>query len=89
MVEAEPYIHKTEHEIINKLKKMSIPAILVINKIDRSNPVKIAETIAAFSAEHDFAAVVPVSALKEKGVRDVLDEASGFLSESPWFSLKT
>ena len=85
VVEAEPYVHKTEHDIISKLKKMSIPSILVINKIDRSNPAKIAETITAFSAEHDFDAVVPVSALKGKGVRDVLDEASGFLSESPWF----
>lgn len=66
VVEAEPYVHKTEHDIISKLKKMSIPSILVINKIDRSNPAKIAETITAFSAEHDFDAVVPFPLLKEK-----------------------
>ena len=66
VVEAEPYVHKTEHDIISKLKKMSIPSILVINKIDRSNPAKIAETITAFSAEHDLTPLCRFPLLKEK-----------------------
>lgn len=85
VVEAEPKIHRIEYDILEKLKKMSVPTILVINKIDRSDAAKIAQTIQLFSNEYQFDSVVPISALKEKGIREVIDEAGKFLVESPWF----
>ena len=74
-----------ELNLIERFKQNEMPAILVINKIDRSNPQKVAQTIEAFSSLYDFSSVIPISALKNNGVDIVLDEASKFLFESEWF----
>lgn len=74
-----------EIAVIERIKKEKIPAILVLNKIDQSDPVKLAETITNYASLHNFDAVVPTSALKGKGVSDVLDEAKHFLREEEWY----
>ncbi len=74
-----------ERAVIERLKKEKIPSILVLNKIDQSDPVKLAETITDYAALHNFDAVVPTSALKGKGVSDVLEEAGKFLREEEWY----
>ena len=76
---------ETERRIIENLKSSGLPAILVLNKIDLVDRVRLAETIAEYAALHDFAAVVPTCAEKGKNVADVLDEARKFLHESVWF----
>ena len=45
----------------------------------------LAQTIAAYAAKHDFAAVVPISARSGKNVDEVMQECSAFLAESEWF----
>jgi GTP-binding protein Era len=74
-----------EMGLIDNFKKNDIPALLVINKIDKANAGQIAETIQAYSEVFDFASVVPISALKNDGVDIVLKESEGFLAESDWF----
>lgn len=74
-----------EEGIIAYLKKSGTPAILALNKVDLYRREKIAQTIAAYAAEHDFAAVVPISAKKGKYVDEVLDECSKLLREGEWF----
>ena len=74
-----------EEGIIAYLKKSGTPAILALNKVDLYRREKIAETIAAYAAEHDFEAVVPISAKKGKYVDEVLDECSKLLREGDWF----
>ncbi len=74
-----------ETAVIERIKKEKIPAILVLNKIDQSDPVKLAETITNYASLHSFDAVVPTSALKGKNVGDVLDEARKFLREEEWY----
>ncbi len=76
---------ETEKRIIENLKTSGLPAILVLNKIDLVDRVRLAETIAEYAALHDFAAVVPTCAEKGRNVADVLDEARKFLHESVWF----
>lgn len=74
-----------EEGIIAYLKKSGTPAILALNKVDLYRREKIAEIIAAYAAEHDFEAVVPISAKKGKYVDEVLDECSKLLREGDWF----
>ncbi len=74
-----------ETGIIDRLRSGKIPAILVLNKTDLSNPEKLAETITAYAGLYDFSAVVPTCALKGRGVSEVLDEAKAFLREEEWF----
>ena len=74
-----------EEGIMAYLKKSGTPAILALNKVDLYRREKIAETIAAYAAEHNFEAVVPISAKKGKYVDEVLDECSKLLREGDWF----
>lgn len=71
--------------LIAKLKAGGIPTILAINKIDRSTPNIIGDTIKAYAEVYDFSAVVPISAMKNKGVDDLLSEIDKFMSEGEWF----
>lgn len=58
------------------------PTILVINKIDRSHDKgRVLPLIEAFSKVRPFAAVVPISALREDGVAHVLDEIAALCPE--------
>ena len=68
-----------------KLEKNGLPTLLCINKIDRSNPEKVANCIKEYAALFDFASVIPISALKEDGVAIVLEEAGKLLHEGEWF----
>ena len=79
---------ETEINVIEHVKKEELPCILVLNKIDLINREKLAETIAQYAALHNFDAVVPVSAIKGKNVKDVLEESEKFLYESQWFLMK-
>lgn len=71
--------------LIEKIKKSGIPSILVVNKIDRTNPVAIGDTIKAYADIHSFDAVVPMAAIKGKGVDTLLSEVDNFMSEGEWF----
>ncbi|MBE6625557.1 MAG: GTPase Era [Ruminococcaceae bacterium] len=73
-----------EKNLIGQIKKMELPSILVLNKIDLVNREKLAETIADYASLHDFDAVVPTCAESGKNVDEVLEEASQFLYESDW-----
>ena len=73
-----------EKNLIGQIKRMELPSILVLNKIDLVNREKLAETIADYASLHDFDAVVPTCAESGKNVEEVLEEASQFLYESDW-----
>jgi len=74
-----------EKNIIEQVVANKLPAILVLNKVDMSNPEKLALTIAQYDEIHKFDAVVPTSASKGDGVDIVLSECEKFLTPSEWF----
>lgn len=84
VVEADKAPGATELCIIEKLKKADLPCVLVINKTDRTSPVRVGQSIEEYSTLYDFASVVPVSAMKGDGVSIVVDECRRFLYESDW-----
>ncbi len=73
-----------EQTLMKRFKRIGIPAILVINKIDRSGAVKVGDCIKAYSELFDFDAVVPMSALKNDGTDILLMEADKLLHEGEW-----
>lgn len=85
VVEAGSKPGPTEEALITRFKQDGLAALLVINKIDRTNPGAVAETIQSFAALYDFESVIPVSAMKKDGTDIVLQETSAFLYESEWF----
>ncbi len=86
VVEADKHISPTEEALMDKLSRSAIPAILIINKIDISNGEKVGKTIQTFSEKHSFDAVIPVSAMKEKGIETIFEELEPFMNETEdWF----
>ncbi len=85
VVEPVPSVGDIEKGIIERIKATKTPCVLVINKVDEHTPVAIAETIASYSSEHDFAAVVPLCAKNGKGTVALFEEVDKFLYESVWF----
>ncbi len=85
MADAGRELTSVEENVIRYLKQSGIPAVLALNKTDLYDAGVIAETIKRYAAQHDFAAVVPLSAKSGKQVQDVLDECEKLLAESEWF----
>jgi GTP-binding protein Era len=73
LVEPSDFIGAGERAIIEKLKEVNKPVILVINKIDTVKYEELLPFIAAYSREMEFSEVVPVSALKKKGTDELVD----------------
>ncbi len=68
-------VRPEEETLIKKIRQEGIPAVLAINKIDTvEDKCLLLQRIAAFSALHDFTAVVPVSALTGDGMDELLEE---------------
>ncbi len=64
-----------ELELLDKIKKAKIPALLAINKIDTvKNKEDLMAQIAYLSSLHDFDAVIPVSAAEGNGMDILLSE---------------
>ncbi|MCD8056359.1 MAG: GTPase Era [Clostridiales bacterium] len=85
VAEADKPAGEIETSIIGRLNRAGTPIILALNKIDRSDPESIAKSITSYAEISDYAAVVPISALKGRGVDEVLDETSKLLHEGEWF----
>lgn len=73
-----------ERSVCEKIKNENLPSMLVLNKIDLVNKEDIAKTIAQYAELYNFDSFVPVSALKEKNIKDVMMEAEKFLYEGPF-----
>ncbi|OQA33950.1 MAG: GTPase Era [Betaproteobacteria bacterium ADurb.Bin341] len=70
----------TNDRAVLRLMPEGVPVILVVNKTDRlSNKAALLPFLAEVSAEHDFAAVVPISAASGKQTDELLREARKYL----------
>lgn len=85
MAEPVPHPGDIELSLIEKIKSLGIPAILAINKTDKCDAVKLGDTIKAYSEIHDFDAVVPMSAVKNRGIDTLLNEVDRYMTEGSWF----
>lgn len=85
LVEPSDFIGAMEKEIIELLKTVRIPVILVINKIDTVKKEDLLGFIDKYSKEMNFDEVVPVSALKGKNVDTLLDCIKKYLPYGPFF----
>lgn len=84
VTEAGAEIAPAERELIASIRSQHLPAILVINKIDRlAQKEKLMAQIAAYSREYDFEAVVPLSALTGDGIGDLFAEIAPLAQEGP------
>ncbi len=84
LVEPIPSVGEPEQQLIGRIKTLGCPAVLAINKADTvPQKDKLLEVIQVYSQEHDFDAVVPISAKTGQGVEELLDVLEGCLPEGP------
>ena len=84
LVEPIPNIGAPEQELIDRIKKLGCPAVLVINKVDTLEQKEaLLEVIQVYSQAHEFNAVVPISAKNGEGVNELLELLEGYLEKGP------
>lgn len=75
VVEGLNELQDSEKELIEKFKKQKMPVVLAINKIDLiENKEELMGRIMEMVQEYNFEAVVPVSAAKNDGIDELMDE---------------
>ena len=73
-----------DDDVLKRLKKLRTPVIAVLNKVDKVHPKeKLLDAIALMSARLDFAEIVPLSALKEDNLEQLMRLLPAYLPESP------
>lgn len=76
-------IGKGDEIILNKIKELKIKTILVINKIDLVQKEKLLQLIELYRNEYDFQAIIPISALQNENIDEILKEIEKTLPEGP------
>jgi GTP-binding protein Era len=66
---------------LSLVKRLDCPVVLVLNKIDAVRKQELLPLIAHWSAQHSFAAVVPISARTQEGLDTLLDRVVAVLPE--------
>ena len=86
VVEPEGELRPAELELIEKFKKLKMPVILAINKVDTlpDKEVLMAKILEIYKT-YDFEAVVPVSALRGINMDELLSEMKKLAEESVFF----
>jgi len=72
-------------DFLEKVKKMSIPVLLLINKIDQSDPQKLGDIVEKWHSLLPNAEILPISAKNKFGVDMLLKRIKELLPESPAF----
>lgn len=72
-------------DFLDKVKKMSIPVLLLINKIDESDQTKLEDIVEKWHALLPNAEILPISAKNKFGTDMLLKRIKELLPESPAF----
>lgn len=72
-------------DFLDKVKKMSIPVLLLINKIDESDQTKLGDIVEKWHALLPNAEILPISAKNKFGTDMLLKRIKVLLPESPAF----
>lgn len=85
LVEPSDFIGPGDRHIADQLKRVTTPAILVINKIDTVKKEELLPFIDAYRKIYDFREIVPVSALKGDNTDVLIQQIFKYLPYGPNF----
>ncbi|MCZ8511180.1 GTPase Era [Paenibacillus filicis] len=71
--------------IIEQLKKVKTPVILVMNKIDQVHPEQLLPIITSYKDLYPFAEIIPISAMHGSNVNTLLEQVIKYLPEGPQY----
>lgn len=85
LVEPTTYIGKGERAILERIRQVKTPVLLIINKIDTVSKTDVIQALETYQKEYDFNAIIPVSALRDQNTDDVIDTIFQYLPEGPQY----
>ncbi len=85
LVEPSSFVGAGEQHIIEQLKKVKTPVILIINKVDTIEKEKILKYIDTYRKLYDFAEIIPASALRGQNTDVVIDMIFKYLPFGPQY----
>ena len=65
LIDASSKFKDADKKVLEKIKDLDLPIILILNKVDKVNKDSLLETIMECSKLYDFAEIFPLSALKD------------------------
>jgi GTP-binding protein Era len=83
IVDATREFGREDQFAIERARRFSGPSFLLLNKIDRIEKPRLLPLIDRYRTEHEWAEVIPISALKGEGLRELLAEMVRYLPEGP------
>lgn len=85
LIEPDKKIGKGDAYIIEQLKKINTPVILVINKIDTIEKPEILEVMNAYKDAYGFAEIMPVSAIKAENTNTLMETIFKYMEVGPQY----
>lgn len=85
MVDESKEIGKLDQMIIDELRKVRVPIILLINKIDLLSEEEIEEIRRVYEDVGLFDEIIEISALDDKNIETYIEKVKSFLDEGPAF----
>lgn len=85
MISADEKRGRGDDFIIERLKNVSSPVFLVINKIDKVHPDKLLGIIEDYTSQMDFAEIVPISAVEGNNVERLMETLITQMPEGPQY----
>jgi GTPase len=83
LVEATEGVGAGDRYVVERLKERAVPVVLVINKVDLVQKGRLLPLIDAYRQMHEFAEIVPISALTGDGVNRLVEIAVRFMPVGP------
>lgn len=85
VVNATQKIGPGDRLIMERLKNLTVPVFLLINKIDLVKPDDLFEIIESYNEEQEFSEIFPISATEGNNVPEMLTTLKGLLPEGPQY----
>ena len=81
VVDAYAGIGRGDNQIIEYLKSIDLPVILILNKIDKLNNEQIFESINTYKDLYSFAEIIPISAKENDNIERVIELIKKYLPD--------
>ncbi|MBQ9024442.1 MAG: GTPase Era [Bacilli bacterium] len=81
MIDATEKFGKGDKFVLDKIKEHKSNVFLILNKVDKIKKEKIFPLIDELSKEYDFKEIIPISALKNDNIKDLINTIKKYLPE--------
>lgn len=82
LVDSSVPLGKGDKFVIERLKDVKKPVFLIINKIDKLSKEQIYDKINEYSKLYDFKEIIPLSAMKNNNVNELINTLKAYLPDS-------